>query len=324
MGIFALFRAYPHRLIGGTVKFNGKFGQTLTGAPVVPSDPRKLPDDKRLPRWSLAQALNSLLWLEHAIVISGVSRDVFARLYVDESGRGSNLMYKWRRRDSLPSARKVRRMEKALPGTSFVYFLPLRELFEPSHLTVDQVSALQRPYLKTCCGESYWTFPNDDQLRALDRYEYEPTYEDPGALMRRGDLCGLVAIISMVREAEALADTVAHRERCAWMYRALPAVAREPWVRPYLPLLTAGLDHLSARLASTADYFDVDWGVIQRQIDADSYETLRHRRPRDPATQRHQDLEDPIAYTLLLRAARWLTPPPSGLGSTTDVPKVVP
>lgn len=53
----------------------------------------------------------------------------------------------------------------------------------------------------------------------------------------------------------------------------------------------------------SAFMFDVDWPVIWRQVDDPAHEPNRLKRPRNPATGRFVDIEDPIMDAQIIPGA---------------------
>jgi hypothetical protein len=64
----------------------------------------------------------------------------------------------------------------------------------------------------------------------LTRSCFSSLSSDAQGLVATGDIWGLVAIVALVRQAELTGDALLHIELCKDMYRALPAVLKQPWI----------------------------------------------------------------------------------------------
>ncbi len=237
--------------------------------------------------------LRGILWFSHALHITGLTAHAFSNRYSRTRDSSSGLVYKWAKGSSVPTRHTVEKIEAQLPGSIDPFNLPLFELLEDKPLDLHVIKRLLKPYR---AGNS-WGFPDDAERRKIGRYVYIADEKDSPALMSRGDIYGFTAIVGLLRMAEAERDLQDQLYFCGYMYRALPAVARLPWVYPHRERLFECVNAIFNRFLVCRACLGVDWDVINRQIEADVHETIREKRPKDPKTVRFQDLEEPIFTT---------------------------
>lgn len=217
--------------------------------------------------------------------------------YIDKFAR-TGLVYKWETGKTLATLRSVKRISKELPETLDTYNLPLFSLLENRRLSSAQVRKLLQGYLSTDEWLFPYAFPNDDELRKQHRFVPTLALDDSKSLFARGDIYGFTVILALVWEAEAKGGAAEHWMHAANLYRAIPNVCRIPWFRRNLSLLRECVEtiHCRGSVPHALLEFDVDWNVIQNQIEAPTHETIREKRSRDPVTLRYVDLEDLIRY----------------------------
>lgn len=247
-------------------------------------------------RRSPERILQGLIWLAHAFHLSSMGPREFAAKYLGHHKNNSTLIYKWLHGNTTPYPASVSQINKQLPGSGDIYHLPLFPLLAPRPISLGRVRKLLSIYENAGRVHYPWSFPNDTELHAQNRFVPVVARDDSVALFARGDLYGFTAIVGLVSEAEASGDAEAHWLHCANMFRALPAVARIPWIYPHYNRLRECVYAIYARNRTTQMIITVDWDIIDRQIQAPVHETIRERRPRDPKTYRFADLEDPVVY----------------------------
>jgi len=213
--------------------------------------------------------------------------------------RQAKLVYKWANGDAVPSKRTVARIAQQIPDSDILYSLPLWELLEDRPIAQSIIEKRIAPYWVPMPPSDigFWKFPKNNFARSS--YPYTVFGRDNNIdLFERGDIYGFTALVAITREGEAVRDADQHWFLCAEVYRAIPAIVKEPWLKEHLPLLRECLLSVQLRLMTTLMLFTVDWAIIEKQILDLNYETIRHRRPRDPKTHRFIDLEDPIIMKL--------------------------
>jgi len=236
-------------------------------------------------------ALRTRLWLDHALWKAGKTPHEFGRAYVERDAdrfQDSKVVFKWAALKRKPSLERVLRIDDAVPGTAWVYDLPLFDLLAPSPLTVAKIERLT---MSLRAGESLdhdWHFPGEQPFaRAHTRW-------DTTGLVERGDIWALIATLACVRHAEAIHDTDALAKSLQDVFRILPGVLKTPWIRRALPQFRACLDLIRIRAPSVACCFLVNWKRIEIYRDWDGYEPLRHLRERDPETRRFIEYSDVV------------------------------
>lgn len=240
--------------------------------------------------------LRGLVWLDHALYLSGLGLSDFARKFLDHHSEKSGLVYKWASGATMPNPTSVRRIDKKLPGSAAFYDLPLYAFLDTRPLTKKQTKKLLAVYEIPGRELNPWAFPNDQELDEQRRFIQTMIRDDSHALFSRGDIYGFTVIVGLVREAEAAGDTRSLLIHLTNMYRAFPSVARIPWFRNHINLLRECVDAIYYRNLVVRMAFDVDWAVIKKQINAPIHETIRHLCPRDPVTQRYILPVDPIVF----------------------------
>ncbi len=252
----------------------------------------------KYPRVTKAKELRTRVSLAYALHETGLGLNAFAKKYLSHHEGRSGLVYKWIQGRSLTN-RSVMRLDSRIPGIAGVHGLPLYELLEDRPISLARVKRLLDVYRGRSSSFIPWIFPNDDELKVQGRYVPVSVRQDSSRLFMRGDIYGFTAIVGLVREAEAKGNSEEHLLYCADMYRALPAVARIPWIAPHLDLLSACVQDVHARSLFSLMMLGVNWDIIRRQVEAPVHETMRERRPKHPLTGRFIDLEDPVVIRQL-------------------------
>ena len=240
----------------------------------------------------------SQCWLDYSYLRSQqASHAAFARLLMtDEDFEPPRIVRDWRAGRHSAHPDSVLAVDKKLPErTSWLFFLPMVRLLTPRKWTVPYLRGLLAPYcVKNAHGELTWRFPNDAQLREQGRLTYFRSWDDTTRLMERGDICGFMAILGLVRLAEAQRDMDRHYTFSKDLYRALPAIAREPWIQPRIDDLLELIEAVMRRMVWSVLAYRVKWNVIREQILSATYEPNPLRRTVDPTTGRVAIPEDPI------------------------------
>lgn len=259
---------------------------------------RELSGDRPAERSSDAKILRTLVCLTAALVRTGLNRNQFAARFMgdDEDGR-SGLIYRWLDGEVAARETSLRQIDKKLPPECRItdlLDLPLFQLLD-NGLTLWRVRKLLKPYENA--PDSFlrpWRFPNDDSLRAAVLFCTPTVRWDSDTLYQRGDVYAFTVIVGLVREAELKPDPERHLFHSKNMFRTLPAVARMPEFRPHYELLKRCVANVIPFGSVTRFIYDVDWRVIERQVNADHHETSPSRYRLDPKTFRPIVPEDPI------------------------------
>lgn len=237
-------------------------------------------------------------WLDYSYLRSQVpSQAAFGRLLMTpDDFEPPRIVRDWRAGRHAAHPQSVLDVDKRLPErTSWLYFLPIVQLLTPRKWTAPYVRGLLAPYwVKMPNGELTWKFPNDPELADGNRLTYIRAWDDTIRLRERGDICGFMAILGLVRLAEARNDFNRHTEYARDMYRAIPAIAREPWLQPRIDVLLEFIERIMCRMLLSSVSFRVKWDVMREQILAPNYQPNPQRRTVDPETGRVNIPEDLI------------------------------
>lgn len=227
--------------------------------------------EQPLPRRTLWRALRGRLWLEHAISVSGREWPEFERIFIQRNRSASKLGAKWRAGTTLPNRSSALAMERVLPGTAWVFELPLFRLLSDEPITRSQLMTLTARYRDTgLLGEPVWKLPYGADLAI---------YYDSKALLYRGDLWGLVALVASLRWAELDRDDYQHLESSQDAFRALPALLRVSWIATSVPMIFELLQRVRRRMPYTKEAHEVDWKRIQSLAALESFSADPAGRP---------------------------------------------
>lgn len=257
---------------------------------------------KRRPRRTTAKLLQARACLDYALHLSGLpSLLTFAEKYLNTSPPRD--IYRWTEKQTMQrnTAKELEKHNTELQGVLELYDLPLFRFLDDRELSERTIRSLLAPYQYHGDPKQLhlaWRFPNDAELIDECRLIGTIVENDSAILVARGDIYGFTAIVGLARLAQATHDIHWHRFHVHNMYRALPAVARLPWFKKHVALLRECVDKIYRSCFETVLAAEVDWEVIQRQIDAPIHEPCRELRPRDPKTNCFIELEDPFIYRM--------------------------
>lgn len=256
---------------------------------------------QRRPRRTTAKLLQARVCLDYALFLSGLPNLLaFAERYLNESSPRD--VYRWTGKQTM-HRNTAKELEKRpeLKGILELFDLPLFKFLDDRELNERTIRSLLAPYQYHDDPKQLdlaWRFPNDAELLDERRLIGTIVESDSATLVARGDIYGFTAIVGLARLAQATQDGRWHRFHVHNMYRALPAVARLPWFKNHVSLLRECVDKIYHGCFETVLAAEVDWAVIQRQIDAPVHEPCRELRPRDPKTNRFTEIEDPFKYRI--------------------------
>lgn len=185
--------------------------------------------------------------------------------------------------------------------TVWLYLLPMVSLLTLRKWSVPDVLELLAPYIvHNAYGELRWQFPNDEVLRENGRLPYPCAFDDTTHLVERGDICGFMAILGLIRLAEAQRDGDRHSAYSRDLYRAIPAIAREPWLQPRVDVLLDLIERVLHRVPLSTITFRVRWDVVRGQIWASDCPSGSPRNRSDAAVGCTNIQEDLIAEQPLM------------------------
>lgn len=117
------------------------------------------PPERRTP-W---RALRGNLWLDHAVWLSRLEWAQFERICIQRNRSPSKLGAKWRAGTTLPTRSSALAMERVLPGTAWLFDLPLFQLLSneplPRSRLVTLTSNFREPGLVI---DTDWVLPHAD------------------------------------------------------------------------------------------------------------------------------------------------------------------
>jgi hypothetical protein len=202
-------------------------------------------------------------------------------------------VYKWFRGDNCVTESKVRQIEKVLTGSSEVFNLPLFDLLQNKPITKSQLRRLILPFSDNTDDLFFWRLP--EKYKGKDDGISIPIIfsDNLDMLYQRGGIFSFIAILYLVRRAEAEGDADLHLEAVKHAYKSFPSLARhQDFIGHWQDLLKAlQLIHLRVMTSTLLVQPDVD--IIKQQIESENFITLRELRPRNPATHRFEDNENP-------------------------------
>lgn len=227
------------------------------------------PPERRTP-W---RALRGRLWLDHAVWISGLEWAQFERICIQRNRSASNLGAKWRAGTTLPNRSSALAMERVLPGTAWVFELPLFQLLSDEPLSRSRLTALTSNFRKPgMLVGTDWVLPHADDVAR---------YSDSKTLLYRGDAWGLFGLVGNMRWAELEGDDYGHLESSQDAFRALPALLRTPWAAASVPQLGELLERVRRRVPYTANVFEVNWERVEALAKRPHFSADPAGRPRE-------------------------------------------
>lgn len=243
--------------------------------------------------------LRGQAWLSHALLLSGKDGPAFARDHVYRAREDSGLFRKWQSGSASVSRQSALAVEKSLPGSLWVFDLPLWELLANRPVSSRAMRAIARRNTRRFDEFVLWFFPGDDELASRGDL-LSVFHPDTQGLVSRGDLWGFIGTVIATRTAEAASNMEGHIEISKDMYRALPSALKVPWLRPHAVSLLDRLDAVRRRMFYSSLLYDVDRDVVLRQADDPDHQPCRELRKRDPRTLRFVEIEDPIVLARII------------------------
>ena len=246
------------------------------------------------------RALRGKLWLDHAIWRSGLTPRQFESEHIHRDRSPSNLMGKWLAGDVLPSHASAKALERRIPGTLWVFELPLFPLLanfpvlrqDLRRLTADWEAREEMPGM----GPD-WRLPPDSEGRTVCYLC------DTSSLVSRGDLWGLTALTAIMRLAELEGDQPGHVAASKDAFRALPALMRLQWFGPSAHAIFQQLEALQHRMPYSKVSFQADWATLKVLSKLANYEPDPLKRM-SGSTSPYELYPDPIVLLRHIPAAK--------------------
>jgi len=159
-----------------------------------------------------------------------------------------------------------------------------------------ELVAIQRlisPYSDNADDLIFWRLP--EKYKGKDDGIYIPIIlpDNLDMLYQRGGVFSFIAILYLVRRAEAEGDTDLHLEAVKHAYKSFPSLARHQDFIGYWQDLLKAFQLIHLRVTASTLLVQPDIDIIKQQIESEYFITLRELRPRNPATHRFEDNENP-------------------------------
>lgn len=244
--------------------------------------------------------LKGQAWLSYVLLKYDLTLRELASACFKQNQNALALLYKWKSGKVIPSKGSVNLVAAELPGSNWVYDLPLFDFLSARSLTTKKVRKLVAPYVNEE-GFPAWNFPGDDKTDVPfeNRRPLVFTHMDSPSLLARGDLYGFIGLLSLVRERELSLNTrydqFLYVSFFADMVRATSSVARLPWMRDHWELLKICIDSMYMKNLLLFQTLLIDWSVIERQKNEAEFEPCAPIRALKNGTQGWKDIEDPIS-----------------------------
>lgn len=244
----------------------------------------------------LAYRLRTQAWLSDILLQSGLSVSGLVRKLSEIKGsKNYNLPKKWKKGINITKPTMEWVSNAIAPESKDIYNLPLYELLSNRKLSSRKIRRLIQPYEKHLFGSSKfpsWSFPNDKVLLRHRRLTLSFLRDDTESLFQRGDIYGFIAILAILREAEAKGDLWKFISALRDAYRCIPSLSyNHPW-EDYTDIITQCVCQIHFRSIAATSIMGVDTEILKQQVESE-FEPKRELRKRDPRTKRFIELEDP-------------------------------
>lgn len=239
--------------------------------------------------------LRGLIWLSYVVLRSQWTLDELKDALGEHRTR-SNLVENWLNGSKSPYPVSARKLKREVPGSLELFNLPLWLLLRNSPRSIKYCQKAMSAYVRAPSEIAPYRFSGE--LSEIDNLHDLPpiTREDSDALVRRGDIYALTAIVALTREMEASYRDYEHAYHIANLYRILSTIGKIDYIKPHVSLLCDAIEGIHHRVVSTALMIGVNKNIICEQIESRDYEPIRELRPRDPNTLRFVEYDDPVVY----------------------------
>lgn len=239
--------------------------------------------------------LRGLIWLSYVMLRSQWTLEELKDA-LDEHRTRSNLVENWLNGSRSPYPLSARKLKRKVPGSLELFSLPLWLLLRNSPRSVKYCQKAMSAHIRAPSGVAPYRF-SGELSEIDDSHDLPPIIrEDSDALVRRGDIYALTAIVALAREMEASYKDYEHAHHVANLYRILSTVGKIDYIKPHIALLCDAIERIHHRVLSTALLIGVNKNIICEQIESKDYEPIRELRPRDPNTLRFVEYDDPVVY----------------------------
>jgi hypothetical protein len=258
-------------------------------------------EGRRHERVPHSESLRACVTIEYVLHKTGMTKHEIGKKIVEparvrktksESVESSGLVHRWARGESVPSIHSVKKLEPFATEVRWIHNHPVFPLLRDYPLSLSEVESNLARWKNDVPNGNYWRFFDDHERLIEGRYVSTPWRNYTAPLVERGDLDGFTVIMGLMRAAEAANDSHAHVACAADLYRAFASVARLPWFAKHQRLLKYCVQRAHLRDELSYRYWRVNWDLIESQIKAERYETIRTRRPRNILTSRFSEPRD--------------------------------
>ena len=223
------------------------------------------------------RAIRGRFWLDYALWLGGVPEAEFERIYIERYRSASNLVAKWKSGATFPSRNSALALERILPGTLWLFDLPLFPLLADAPISRRTLESLTGGISwENIIGIPGWRLPLDE---VNQRMNY--TWYDSRELVERGDIWGLCALIASLRRAELIGDHYQHFQIGKDAFRALPELLRLPWAADSIESIYKQMERIRRRVQFNYRLFGVNWEAIKTLANTPGFYANPLLRPKD-------------------------------------------
>lgn len=241
---------------------------------------------------SIARKLQTRIWLECIFREHGLGKKDFEAM-ITKGEEPTKQVQKWLKGDNCVTKSKASQVDKKVPGSFEVFKLPLFDLLINSPIRKPELDRLVSDYINSSDELYFWRLPENYKGESDGHLIPIILPDNLDMLYQRGGVFSFIAILYLVRRAEAEGDAYLHLEAVKHAYKSFPSLARhQDFIGHWQDILKAfQLIHL--RVTTSALLVQPDIDIIKKQIESEHFITLRELRPRHPVTHRFEDNETP-------------------------------
>ncbi|MCC1498009.1 hypothetical protein [Alcanivorax sp. 1008] len=213
---------------------------------------------------------------------------------LSDGQESSRQVHKWLSGSNCVTARKVKEIGCLFPGSDEVFNLPLFPLLENKPITAPALRRHMRGLINAQDPLDFWQLPCE-LAGCSDGFGLRPIFEnDVDMLYQHGGVYSFLAILYVLRRAEAERDNDLHLYASIYSYKSFPSLARHHHFRRHWEDLLRALERVQARCMTTAMLLRPDKAILREQIEAEDFITFREAQPRDVVSRRFLENKDPF------------------------------
>jgi hypothetical protein len=237
--------------------------------------------------------LRTRLWLEAIFRDNKISRKEF-EILISNDMEPSGQVLKWLKGRNSVTRLKVNSVAKLLPDSNQVYLLPLFYLLENKPISKNQLQRYMTGHINKDDQLFFWKLP-DTYNGMPDGLPIQVIFENNlDMLYQRGGIFGFIAIMYVMRKAEAERDADLHLEAVKFAYKSFPSFARHPHFKKRWREILSALIGVHSRVTTSILQVLPDDKELETQINTKVFTTYREHRPRHHITGRFIDNNDPF------------------------------